>query len=116
MTEAAPDLESVTQLQQRAWSAGDFAKIGNRAQIVGERLCETVDLLSVERVLDVACGSGNTALAAARRFAEAVGVDYVPELLAHGRERAAAAGPEVEFGGGDARGVPLSDASHADIL
>src|SRR2546426_5999679 len=79
MTEATPDLKAVTQVQQKVWSEGDFAKIGNRAQIVGEHLCETVDLLSVERVLDVACGSGNTALAAARRFAEAVGVDYVPE-------------------------------------
>jgi ubiquinone/menaquinone biosynthesis C-methylase UbiE len=78
MTEAAPDLEAVTQIQQKVWSQGDFAKIGNRAQIVAEHLCETVDVLSVERVLDVACGSGNAALAAARRFAETVGVDYVP--------------------------------------
>ena len=116
MTEAAPDLESVTQLQQTAWSAGDFAKIGNRAQIVGERLCETVDLLSVERVLDVACGSGNTALAAARRFAEAVGVDYVPELLARGRERAAAEGLEVEFVEGDAQALPFDDASFDVVL
>ena len=75
MTDAAPDLRAVTQVQQQVWSAGDFAKIGNRAQIVGERLCETVDLLPDERVLDVACGSGNAALAASRRFGEAVGVD-----------------------------------------
>ena len=61
MTEATPDLKAVTQIQQKVWADGDFAKIGNRAQIVGEHLCETVDLLSVERVLDVACGSGNTA-------------------------------------------------------
>ncbi|TMK72647.1 MAG: class I SAM-dependent methyltransferase [Actinobacteria bacterium] len=116
MTEATPDLKAVTQVQQKVWSEGDFAKIGNRAQIVGEHLCETVDLLSVERVLDVACGSGNTALAAARRFAEAVGVDYVPELLAHGRERAAAEGLEVEFVEGDAQALPFEDASFDVVL
>ena len=116
MTEAAPDLKAVTQIQQKVWSEGDFAKIGNRAQIVGEHLCETVDVLSVERVLDVACGSGNAALAAARRFAEAVGVDYVPELLAHGRERAAAEGLEVEFVEGDAQALPFDDASFDVVL
>ena len=73
MTDAAPDLRVVTQVQQQIWSSGNFAKIGNLAQIVGEQLCETVDLLPGERVLDVACGSGNAALAAARRFGEAVG-------------------------------------------
>jgi ubiquinone/menaquinone biosynthesis C-methylase UbiE len=116
MTEAAPDLQAVTQVQQKIWSEGDFAKIGNRAQIVGEHLCETVDLLSVERVLDVACGSGNAALAAARRFADVVGVDYVPELLQHGRERAAAEGLEVEFVEGDAQALPFDDASFDVVL
>ena len=116
VSDAAPDLQAVTQVQQRVWSEGDFAKIGNRAQIVGEHLCETVDLLSVERVLDVACGSGNAALAAARRFADAVGVDYVPELLAHGRQRAAAEGLEVEFVEGDAQALPFDDASFDVVL
>jgi ubiquinone/menaquinone biosynthesis C-methylase UbiE len=116
MTEAAPDLEAVTQIQQKVWSQGDFAKIGNRHQMVGERLCETVDVLSVERVLDVACGSGNAALAAARRFAEVVGVDYVPELLAHGRERAVAEGLEAEFVEGDAQALPFDDGSFDVVL
>src|SRR3954451_11350827 len=115
MTET-PDLQAVTRVQQQVWSTGDFAKIGNRAQIVGEHLCETVDLLSVERVLDVACGSGNTALAAARRFAEVVGVDYVPALLAHGRERTAAEGLEIEFVEGDAQALPFADASFDVVL
>src|SRR5256885_17174743 len=106
MTEA-PDLQAVTQIQQKVWSTGDFAKIGNRAQIVGEHLCEKVDLLSVERVLDVACGSGNTALAAARRFAEAVGGGHLPQLLAHGREGAPAEGLQGEVVQGDAQAPPL---------
>src|SRR6478672_11112154 len=116
MTDAAPDLRAVTQVQQQVWSAGDFAKIGNRAQIVGERLCETVDVLPDERVLDVASGSGNAALAASRRFGEAVGVDYVPELLANGRERAAAEGLDVEFVEGDAQELPFEDAKFDVVL
>src|SRR5262245_44653364 len=111
MTDAAPDLRAVTQVQQQVWSTGDFAKIGNRAQLVGERLCEALEIIPGERSLDVACGSGNAAIAAARRFADAVGVDYVPALLENGRERAAAEGLEVEFVEGDAQELPFEDAS-----
>ncbi len=106
----------MTQVQQKVWSEGDFAKIGNRAQIVGERLCEAVDVMPGERVLDVACGSGNAAIAAARRFAEAVGTDYVPDLLANGRQRAAAEGFEVEFVEGDAQELPFEEASFDVVL
>ena len=116
MAEAAPDFEVMTEVQRKIWSQGDFAKIGNRAQIVGERLCEAVDVIPGERVLDVACGSGNAAIAAARRFGEAVGVDYVPELLSHGRERAEADGLEVEFVEGDAQALPFQDASFDVVL
>ncbi len=111
MADSAPDLRVATQVQQQVWSEGDFAKIGNRGQLVGERLCETAEVLPGERVLDVACGSGNAALAAARRFADATGVDYVPELLEHARERAVAEGLEVEFVDGDAQELPFDDAS-----
>jgi ubiquinone/menaquinone biosynthesis C-methylase UbiE len=116
MADATPDLQAVTQVQQQVWSQGDFAKIGNRAQIVGERICEAVEVLPGERVLDVACGSGNAALAASRRFADAVGVDFVGELLENGRERAAAEGLEVEFVGGDAQDLPFGDASFDVVL
>jgi ubiquinone/menaquinone biosynthesis C-methylase UbiE len=116
MTDTAPDLRVVTQVQQQIWSSGNFAKIGNLAQVVGEQLCETVGLLPGERVLDVACGTGNAALAAARRFGDAAGVDYVPELLANGRERAAAEGLEVEFVEGDAQELPFDDASFDVVL
>ncbi len=116
MTDATPDLRAVTEVQQKVWSQGDFTKIGNRAQIVAERLCETADVRSGERALDVACGSGNTAIAAARRFADATGVDYVPELLAAGRERAAAEGLDVEFVEGDAQALPFDDAAFDVVL
>jgi len=115
MTEA-PDLEAVKQVQQRIWSQGDFAKIGVSAQIVAEELCEAVDVLPGERVLDVACGAGNGAIAAARRYTQAVGVDYVPALLERARERAAAEGYEIEFVEGDAEALPFEDGSFDAVL
>ena len=112
----APDLQVVTQIQQQVWSKGDFAKIGTAAQIVQEELCEAVDVLPGRRVLDVACGGGNGAIAAARRNATAVGLDYVPALLERGRERAAAEGYEVEFVEGDAQDLPFEDASFDYVI
>jgi ubiquinone/menaquinone biosynthesis C-methylase UbiE len=112
----APNFEAVTQVQQQVWSQGDFARIGVAAQIVQEELCEAIDVLPGRRLLDVACGAGNGAIAAARRQAEAVGLDYVPALLERGRERAAAEGYEIEFVEGDAQALPFEDASFDYVI
>jgi len=114
--DARPDLEAIKTRQQATWSSGDFAVIGTTIQIVAEDLCEAVDLHAGERVLDVATGSGNTAIAAARRFAEVVGVDYVPALLERGRERARAERVAVDFRAGDAERLPVPDASFDVVL
>ena len=83
------DFEAVKQVQQKTWAAGDFAAVATMGVIVGERLSEAVNVLPGERVLDVACGSGNAAIAAARRsWGGVVGIDFVPALLERGRERA----------------------------
>ena len=103
------DLSTVKQGQQRTWSEGDFSVIATAQQIVGESLCETVDVFPGDRVLDVACGSGNTAIAAARRFAEVTGVDYVPALLDRTLERAAAERLEIKLVEGDAEALPFGD-------
>ena len=118
MNEQGIDLGAVKQVQQQTWSEGDFAIVATSAVIVGERLCETVDILPGERVLDVACGSGNTTLAAARRAGagNVVGIDYVPELLERGRERAAAERLEIEFAEGDAEQLPFEDGSFDVVL
>jgi ubiquinone/menaquinone biosynthesis C-methylase UbiE len=106
------DLEAIKQVQQTVWSKGDFSRIGAHIQLVSERLCaEAVEVLPDERVLDVACGSGNTSIAAARSFGDVVGLDYVPALLERARERAAAERFEIEFIEGDAEELPFEDGS-----
>ena len=106
-----PDLAALKSRQQSAWASGDYSVIGARLQIVGENLCEALDLRSGEKVLDIAAGNGNATLAAARRWAEVTSTDYVPELLERGRERAIANGLAVNFQQADAEALPFKDAS-----
>lgn len=105
------DLAAIKQRQQVTWAAGDYAVIGTTIQIVGERLCEAVDLRAGSRVLDVAAGNGNATLAAARRFARVTSTDYVGALLARGKERAAAERLPVAFEEADAEALPFPDGS-----
>jgi ubiquinone/menaquinone biosynthesis C-methylase UbiE len=110
------DLAAVKAKQQAAWSSGDYSVVGTTLQITGETLCEALDLRSGERVLDVACGNGNAALAAARRFARVTGVDYVPALLARAGARAAADGLPLELREGDAEALPFPDGAFDVVL
>jgi ubiquinone/menaquinone biosynthesis C-methylase UbiE len=112
----APDLEAVKARQQAAWSSGDYAEIGTRLQIVGESLCEAVDLRAGSRVLDVAAGNGNASLAAARRFCQVTASDYVPALLERARERSRADRLDIEFREADAEQLPFADASFDVVL
>ena len=110
------DLAAVKERQRRAWASGDYAAFGAPSLVMGELLCEAVDLRPGWDVLDVATGSGNTALAAARRSCDVTGVDYVPELLERGRERAIAERLEVAFLEGDAEDLPFPDSSFDAVL
>jgi ubiquinone/menaquinone biosynthesis C-methylase UbiE len=109
--QAPADLSAVKSRQQVAWSSGDYAVVGTTLQIVGEELCEALDLRAGQRVLDVAAGNGNMTLAAARRWGKVVSTDYVPALLERGRERAAAERLDIEFRQADAEALPFGDAT-----
>jgi len=115
-TPPVADLTAVKLKQQAAWAAGDYAVIGTTLQIVGETLCEALDLHAGERVLDVAAGNGNATLAAARRWCDVVSTDYVDALLERGRARASADGLAVQFREADAENLPFADASFDVVL
>ncbi len=112
----APDLAALKTRQQGAWSSGDYAVIGTTLQIVGESLCEAMDLRAGSKVLDVAAGNGNATLAAARRWCDVTSTDYVPTLLDRGKARAAAEGLDVAFQTADAEALPFKDASFDAVV
>ncbi len=112
----AVDLAAVKNKQHLAWSSGDYAVVGTTLQIVGESLCEALDLRAGERVLDVAAGNGNATLAAARRWCDVVSTDYVPTLLERGRTRASAEGLQVQFEQADAENLPYTDHSFNVVI
>jgi SAM-dependent methyltransferase len=109
-TVTAPDLAAVKAKQQQMWASGDFHVIAAIIQPTAEQLVDSADLRAGMRVLDVATGSGNAAIAAARLGCAVEGVDYVPELLERGRLRAAAEGYDIAFVEGDAEALPHADA------
>src|SRR5947208_10061375 len=111
-----PDLAAVKTRQQSAWSSGDYAVVGTTLQIVGEELCEALDLRPGSKVLDVAAGNGNATLAAARRWCDVTSTDYVAELLERGRERAEAERLSVQFREADAEALPFADASFDVVM
>ena len=115
---AAPpvDLAAIKTRQHAAWSSGNYAIVGTTLQIVGEALCESLDLRAGARVLDVAAGNGNATLAAARRWCDVVSTDYVPALLEAGRRRAEAEGHAVRFQEADAESLPFPDASFEAVI
>lgn len=107
----APDFSAAKARQQVAWSTGNYAVVGTTVQIVGETLCEALDLRSGSSVLDVAAGNGNASLAAARRWCDVTSTDYVASLLESGRVRSLAEGHSIRFREADAEQLPFADAS-----
>src|ERR1700733_15601899 len=110
------DFAAIKERQRLGWQAGDYPRVGNTLQLMAERLVEAADVHAGQRVLDVACGQGNAAIAAARRFADSTGVDYAASLLAQGRQRAEVEQLPVTFTEGDAEQLPFPQASFDTVL
>jgi SAM-dependent methyltransferase len=115
-TAPTSDLANLKIRQQAAWSSGNYAVVGTTLQIVGEQLCEALDLKPGSKVLDVAAGNGMASLAAARRWARVTSTDYVPALLQNGRARAEAEGHPIEFMEADAEALPFDDGDFDTVL
>ncbi|HTJ96643.1 MAG TPA: class I SAM-dependent methyltransferase [Rhodocyclaceae bacterium] len=111
-----PDLNTLKTRQRTAWATGDYAVVGTTLQIVGENLCEALDLRSGARVLDVAAGNGNASLAAARRWCDVTSTDYVSTLLESGRKRAEAEGHPIRFQEADAEHLPFPSGSFDVVM
>jgi ubiquinone/menaquinone biosynthesis C-methylase UbiE len=110
------DFAAIKTRQQAAWTSGNYSLIGATLQIVGENLCESLDLRAGSRVLDVAAGNGNATLAAAHRWCEVTSTDYVPSLLEAGQRRAQAEGYDIHFQEADAENLPFADASFDAVV
>jgi SAM-dependent methyltransferase len=115
-TPQTPDLTTIKGRQKKAWSAGDYGKVGVTLTIMAELLAEAADLKPGQKVLDVASGNGNASLAAARRFGDVTAIDYVPMLLEEARKRAEAEGLSIDFREGDAEELPFEDSSFDAVL
>src|SRR6202045_1743784 len=113
---ATTDLAALKIRQQAAWSSGNYAVVGTTLQIVGEQLCEALDLRPGAKVLDVAAGNGMVSLAAARRWCDVTSTDYVPALLESGRARATPNGLSIKFMEADAESLPFDDASFDAVV
>lgn len=115
-TSTRPDHSTVKARQQKTWASGDYSVVASRIVLVSERLADRAELRAGWHVLDVACGNGNTTLAAARSDTHVVGIDYVPELLEGARQRAIAEGLDAEFRLGDAEDLPVDDSSFDAVI
>jgi SAM-dependent methyltransferase len=110
------DLAAIKRGQQAMWASGDFGVIATLIQAVAERLADAVDAPAGSRVLDVAGGTGNAAIAAARCGGDVTCTDYVPALLERGRERARAERLDVAFAVADAEALPYADGEFDAVL
>jgi SAM-dependent methyltransferase len=115
-TATTPGVDEFREAQRATWAAGEYGALSEYIADVGELTVARAGVESSMRVLDVACGTGNAAIPAARAGARVTGLDLVPELLEGGRRKAAQAGVEIDWVEGDAEQLPLEDRSFERVL
>jgi len=115
MQPATAGLEQLKQRMRGTWMAGDFGQIARYAAKGAEEFVSRLPISSNARVLDVACGTGNLAIPAARKGAQVTGIDIAPNLVEQARARAAEEGLKATFEEGDAEQLPYPDA-HFDVV
>ncbi len=111
-----PPIEQIKEQMRSTWMAGDFGVIARNMTACAEDFAGRLELGPGARVLDVACGTGNTAIPLARRGCIVTGVDIAANLLEQARQRAAGEGLSIEFVEGDAEQLPFADASFDAIV
>jgi ubiquinone/menaquinone biosynthesis C-methylase UbiE len=116
MSLATSDFAELKSGLKASWIAGDFGQVANFTAAEAEKFVTRLGIAAGARVLDVACGTGNTAIPASRAGASVRGVDIAPNLLSQARKRAATEGLEIGFDEGDAEELPYSDQSFDVVL
>jgi ubiquinone/menaquinone biosynthesis C-methylase UbiE len=109
-------LDEFKTRQRAVWGAGDYGALSELVADVGERVVDRAGIEPGMRVLDVACGTGNATIPAARAAGRATGLDLVPRLLEQGRAEAEAAGLGIDWVEGDAEALPFADDSFDRVL
>jgi len=115
-TAATPDIGALKTKMKATWVSGDFGKIAEVIEGSGTDLIERLNLKAGETILDVACGTGNTAVPAAKKGAKVTGIDLAPNLVEQARARAAAEGVDATFEEGDAEALPYPDNSFDTVI
>jgi len=116
MSESVDQFQQLKQAMRATWMAGDFGVVAKTISAGAEAFVDRLPVSPGDRVLDVACGTGNLAIPIARRGAQVTGVDIAPNLLEQGRERAAAENLTITFDEGDAEQLPYPDASFDTVV
>src|SRR5262245_43300704 len=110
MSTTQTEMESLKTRLKSMWMAGDFGQIARVIEKSGEEFAASLGLKPGDNVLDVACGSGNLTIPAARTGATVTGVDIAPNLLEQATARAESEGLKIKFDEGDAENLPYDDA------
>ncbi len=111
VNQALPDLQAIKARQKATWETGDFGQVAKYTMPSAREFMGRLRLRPGDHVLDVACGTGNLAVIAARAGCTTAGVDIATNLISQARMRARQDGLAIEYSEGDAEALPYPDAS-----